>query len=196
MKFPTACSVFVLLAALMAGNVQAQQSSETSKPGKADQEFAKTYPIIEGYGAVVRLPDAVMQPRPGTRVLVDVTRGNDPQEVNDAIVKVAKYVNLYAGGGAKPASVQIAVVFHGNSTLDVLKHDAYKAKFGTQKNPNLALLEQLHEAGVEFYVCGQSLLSKGGKPKQVAPVVKTAVSAMSAVVNLQSEGYAYLPLGK
>jgi hypothetical protein len=43
-------------------------------------------------------------------------------------------------------------------------------------------------------VCGQSLISKGSDPKDVAVFVKTAVSALTAVVNLQADGYAYVPL--
>ena len=154
-----------------------------------------THPTIQGYGSVVRLPDAAHQPRPGTKLLVDVTRGGDPNKLNPAIEKVAKYVNLYAGGGAEPADVQIAVVFHGDATLSVLNADAYAEKFKTQGNPNLDLLHQLHEAGVELSVCGQSLISKGSQPEEVAVLVDTAVSALTAVANLQADGYAYLPLG-
>jgi hypothetical protein len=104
-------------------------------------------------------------------------------------------VNIYAGAGVKPAEVSIAVVLHGEATLIVLNSDAYAANFATGGNPNLDLLHQLHEAGVEFYVCGQSLISKGSKPEKVVVFVQTAVSALTAVVNLQADGYAYVPIG-
>ncbi|QDT04796.1 DsrE/DsrF-like family protein [Rubripirellula lacrimiformis] len=155
-----------------------------------------SHPAIAGHGAVVQLPVAAMQPRTGTKLLVDITRGSDPGELNNALEKVAKYLNIYAGGGAEPASAQIALVFHGDATLAVLNSDAYAEKFSTDENPNLDLLRQLHEADVEMYVCGQTLISKGSSPKDVAVFVQTAVSALTAVVNLQADGYAYLPLGK
>jgi len=136
-----------------------------------------------------------MQPRSGTKLVIDVTRGGDPAELNSALEKVAKYVNLYAGGGAEPADAQIAVVFHGDATLAVLNSGAYAKAFGTKDNPNLKLLQHLHEANVEMYVCGQTLISKGAAPEDVAVFVDTAVSALTAVVNLQADGYAYLPLG-
>ncbi|QDV88437.1 DsrE family protein [Stieleria magnilauensis] len=154
-----------------------------------------SYPAIQGHGSVVRLPHAAHQPRPGTKLLVDLTRGSDPSKLNAAIEKVAKYVNIYAGAGAEPAEVQIAVVFHGDATLAVLDSDAYATEFKVKANPNLDLLHRLHESGVELYVCGQSLISKGSDPEDVAGFVQTAVSALTAVVNLQSDGYAYLPLG-
>lgn len=165
-------------------------------PGKnAAADQTPTNPVIAGHGGVLRLPSAVQQPRRGTKILVDLTSGGDPSKVNAGLEKVAKYVNIYAGGGAEPADATIAVVLHGKATLAVLNHDAYAAKFKTDGNPNLDLLRQLHEANVELYVCGQSLISSGSKPGEVAVFVDTAVSALTAVVNLQSDGFAYVPLG-
>jgi uncharacterized protein len=153
-------------------------------------------PVIPKLGSVVRLPNAAHQPRDGTKVLIDITRGSEPAELNTAIDKVAKYLNIYAGGGAEPAKGHFAVVFHGDATLAVLNADAYSAKFNTKGNPNLDLLHQLHEQGVELFVCGQTLISKDAKPEEVAVFIDTAVSALTVVVNLQSEGYAYVQLGK
>ncbi len=152
------------------------------------------FPVIPNHGGVVHLPQAAQQPRAGTKLLVDLTSGGDADKLNSGLEKVAKYVNIYAGGGAKPAKMKIAVVFHGEATLAVLSPQAYSAKFNTDGNPNLELLQQLQESGVELYVCGQSLISKGSVPEDVVGFVQTAVSALTAVVNLQSDGYAYLPI--
>lgn len=166
-------------------------------PGKAQSKPGEpAYPVIAGHGSVVRLPDAVHQPRSGTRLIVDLTKGGPDDQLNAGLEKVAKYVNIYAGAGAEPAESQIAVVFHGDATLIVLNDDAYSEKFQTQSNPNLKLLRQLHEAGVELVVCGQSLTSKGSKTEDVAVFVETGVSALTVVVNLQADGYAYVPLLK
>ncbi|WP_068135052.1 DsrE family protein [Roseimaritima ulvae] len=153
-----------------------------------------THPAIADHGGVVRLPDAAQQPRPWTKLLVDLTRGGEPDQVNPGLEKVAKYVNIYAGAGAEPAEVKMALVFHGQATLAVLKDDAYAAKFHTDGNPNLELLKNLHKEGVELYVCGQTLISKGAALGDVAETVQPAVSALTAVVNLQADGYAYVPL--
>ena len=155
-----------------------------------------THPVIANHGSVVQLPSATHQPRSGTKILVDVTKGSEPAELNSALVKFAKYLNIYAGAGAEPAAANIAVVFHGDATHLVLNADAYAKKFKTKDNPNLELLHKLHEAGVELCVCGQTLISTGSQPEEVVVFVDTAVSALTAVVNLQADGYAYLPLGK
>lgn len=151
-------------------------------------------PLIPKHGSVVQLPNAAHQPREGTKVLIDITRGSEPTELNIAIEKVAKYLNIYAGGGAEPTKGQFAVVFHGDATLAVLNDDAYSTKFKVKGNPNLDLLHQLHDQGVELFVCGQSLISKDAKPEEVAVFVDTAVSALTVVVNLQTDGYAHVPI--
>ena len=87
---------------------------------KADKPQEVTYPVIANHGGVVQLPDAAQQPRKGTKLLVDLTGGGDADKLNTGLEKVAKYLNIYAGGGAEPADVQIAVVFHGDATLAVL----------------------------------------------------------------------------
>ena len=162
---------------------------ETLKPRAA------AHPVITDHGSVVQLANAAQQPRNGTKIVVDLTRGGDPAQLNTGLEKVARYVNIYAAAGAEPADVKIAVVLHGDATLAALNPDAYSAEFKTDENPNLALLQQLHESGVELYVCGQSLIAKGSQPEDVAVFIETAVSALTTVVNLQSDGYAYVPLG-
>ena len=130
------------------------------------------------------------------KIVVDITKGGDPTKLNPAIEKVARFVNIYRGAGKEPATVDIAVVLHGDTTLSVLNADAYSKRFETKGNPNLDCLHELHEAGVSIFVCGQSLIGKGGKPEQVVVFTDVAVSALTSLVNLQADGYAYVPLGK
>ncbi|MCA9003838.1 MAG: DsrE family protein [Planctomycetaceae bacterium] len=154
------------------------------------------HPVIQHYGKVVQLPDAAQQPRPESKICVDLTKGGDADQLNPSIEKLARYVNIYQGAGKAPASVQIAVVLHGDATLCVLNDDAYAQRFKTESNPNLDCLHELHEAGVEIYVCGQSLIGKGGQPEEVVVFADVSVSALTSLVNLQTDGYAYVPLLK
>jgi uncharacterized protein len=154
------------------------------------------YPLIPKHGAVVPLPHAAHAPRDGAKLLIDVTRGGEPSELNPAIEKVAKYLHIYAAGGGKPAKARFTVILHGDATLAVLNHEAYSARFSVSQNPNLELLSQLQQHGVELFVCGQTLITKEAKPEEVADSVRVAVSALTVVVNSQQDGYAYVPLGK
>lgn len=164
-----------------------------SKNSGAQEGF--TNPKIKGHGEVMRLPSATQQPREGTKIVVDLTSGGAPDKLNPGVAKVARFVNIYAGAGEKPASLNLAIVLHGDATLTVLNDDAYKSKFEVEKNPNLELLHELHEAGVEIYVCGQSLAHKKAKPSDVVVFADVAVSALTSLANLQSDDYRYLPLG-
>ncbi len=155
-----------------------------------------TNPAIKKYGKVVKLPNAVHQPRDESKICVDLTKGGDPHKLNPAFEKIAKYVNIYHGAGKEKVIPQIAIILHGDATLTVLNADKYSKRFRTEGNPNLDCLHELHEAGVKIFVCGQSLIGKGGKPEDVVVFSDVAVSALTALVNLQADGYAYIPILK
>lgn len=161
-----------------------------------EQDIQYHHPVIKNFGKVVSLPNASHQPRPDSKLVVDITKGGEPTELNGAIEKVARFVNIYAGAGMKPAKAEIAVVLHGDATLAALNDIAYQKTFGVPANPSLKCIEQLHDAGVQFYVCGQSLIGKGGDPNEVAKEVSVAVSALTSLANLQADGYAYIPMLK
>lgn len=172
-------------------------AADGAAPAESDsrQPADEMNPVIGNFGGVVPLPDAAQQPRPASKLVIDLTRGGPPGSLNPGVEKIARFVNIYGGAGARPATASMAVVLHGDATLCVLNDEAYAAKFGTDGNPNLACIEAAHEAGVEIYVCGQSLIKKGGQPEDVAGFADVAVSALTSLVNLQADGYAYVPVG-
>ena len=87
----------------------------------------------------------------------------------------------------------MAVVLHGGATKAALSDAAYKNRFG-KLNPNTALLRELKSVGVEFLVCGQALTHQGFRVDEVGSEVRVALSAATAIINRQMQGYAYLPL--
>ena len=182
----------LLLALLFAGKVSGLVASSVVSH-KELPEYR--YPKIQGMGKVAHLPDATQQPRSGSKVVVDLIKGGDPEKLNPGIEKVTRFVNIFAGAGKEPADASIAVVLHGDATLIGLKSDAYRDKFDCD-NPNLDCIRKLKEAGVAIYVCGQSLVGKGFHPDEVVSDVDVAVSAMNTLVNLQADGHAFVLLGK
>ena len=117
--------------------------------GAAVGQRPSIYPKIESHGKVVRLPDAVEQPRNASRICVDVTSDGPHDAINPGVAKLARFVNIYAGAGARPADVRITAVLHGKATTVAMTDQAYARRLGTQDNPNLPLLRALHVAGVE-----------------------------------------------
>ncbi|MBN9121377.1 MAG: methyltransferase domain-containing protein [Planctomycetes bacterium] len=150
-------------------------------------------PVIPGYGAVVVYPDAPEQPAKGSKLVFDVTGiGKNPNEPLPGLVRAATLLNLAGAAGLKPSDLEIVIVLHGDATSGALDDAAYKELTG-REHPHADLMKKLKGAGVKFLVCGQSLARKGYDPKRVRGEVTIAAAAVTAVVNLQARGFAYVP---
>ena len=55
------------------------------------------------------------------------------------------------------------------------------------------MLMELRAAGVPIYLCSQSAAFMQMQPEDFSPAVTMAVSAMTAHVRLQQEGYTLIP---
>ena len=151
----------------------------------------KAGPIIEGFGEVYSVPEAdlVLAGDRSYKVLFDVyTDPGKKDGMNPLLNTVARFINMHGQTGLTMEQMNIAVVLHGAGVRNVLNDKTHIDRF-KKANPNTGLLEALDKAGVELYVCGQSL-SHGGYSKQdLAKPVKVSLSAMTALVHYQEEGY-------
>lgn len=161
--------------------------------GAARAEDRLVYPIIPNVGGVVPLPDAAEQPRKGAKVVFDITADARPSDVNKGLERVARLLNLYGSAGLEASDVKIALVVHGEAVKSILTDATYRSKFGTDANPNSALIGELHKAGVETFVCGQALANKGFQRSDVSDGVEVASAALTVVINRQADGYSYVP---
>lgn len=152
------------------------------------------FPIILKNGGVLPRPQAVEQPRADAKVIFDATAEAKPADVNKALDRVSRLLNLYGVAGFKANDVKIAIVLHGEATKSVLNDAAYKARFQVDQNPNLPLIRELQAAGVEVLVCGQALNYKGFPDDEVAGDIPIAAAALTVVINKQADGYSYLPI--
>lgn len=158
------------------------------------EEPTFSYPLIEGYGGIARLPDAAEPPRRGAKIAFDISAESKPDEVHRGIESVARYLNLNAQAGHRASDVKLTLVLHGGATKCALKDKAYAQATQASSNPNLPLLRELRKHGVEVFVCGQSLARNKFAKTEVADELVIAVSAMTVNVNKQLDGYAYLSL--
>jgi intracellular sulfur oxidation DsrE/DsrF family protein len=76
------------------------------------------------------------------------------------------YLNTLAHNGVPANHRHIAAAFHEGGRDAVLVTDAYEARHNGVDNPNIAMLREVKEAGVDFRVCGQGLLGKKLEPLQ------------------------------
>ena len=152
---------------------------------------SQTGPVISDYGPVFDVPntDFATPTDHMYRVAFDVSAAPEsPDAVNRRIVTVARFLNMHANAGVPTDKMEVALVLHGGSGKYALANDAYRARYDTD-NPNLGLITALHGQGVRIILCGQTAASRGFPKHELAEPVELALSAMTALIVLQSEGY-------
>jgi intracellular sulfur oxidation DsrE/DsrF family protein len=154
-----------------------------------------TNPVIKGYGKVVSLPDAAMQPDKNAeyKIVFNLTPGGDPDKVNASLDRVARAVNIFASAGVPTSRLNMVVVIHGPATPIVLDNAHYQEKFKLD-NPNIALIDELGKAGVKVVVCGQALAGNKFAQNWVYPKVEHTLSAITDLVILEKSGYVLFPM--
>jgi intracellular sulfur oxidation DsrE/DsrF family protein len=155
----------------------------------------QTGPVIPGFGPVFPAPENSYNLKSGEsyKVTMDVSSTGDfPEDRNRSIESAARFLNMHARNGIDPQQIDFAIIVHGAATKDLLKDESYQQRFD-EPNPNTGLLNALAAAGVKIYLCSQSAAFKGYGFKEFNPHVSIALSAMTAHVRLQSEGYTLIP---
>jgi len=97
---------------------------------------------------------------------------------------------MHEKAGVAPQNMKVALVLHGKAVNDVLKDEFYtEINSEESQNPNLPLIEALSKQGVEIILCGQSAAYHKVSKKKASDHVKFSLSAMTALVQLQNDGY-------
>jgi len=159
--------------------------------GAADPDPAHKGPVIDQFGPVydVDSPDFVTPTNMTYRAVFDVAQSPEAaDQLNPRVESLARFLNMQARAGLKPGQVKLALVVHGAASKDMLSNAAYKSRLGVD-NPNAPLLAALQSKGVRVILCGQTAAYRGYSRQELAPGVEIALSAMTALVVLQSEGY-------
>lgn len=157
----------------------------------AAQAQTKVYPIIKSYGGVYKLPEAAQKPDPKIeyKLLVELTENaSKPDSLNEWLEAVATLINLHAVEGVPKENIHVVVVLRRNATYGVFGNELYQKKFKVD-NPNLELIKELHDAGTEFYVCGQTLTKVKISWDKLVPEAKVASSGLTAITTFLERGY-------
>ena len=168
------------------GHAEAQESSsERQHPTKG--------PVTGSFGPVYQVDEPDFPTRTDVTYQAVFDVGAVPREgaVNPKIETLARFLNMHAQAGVKREDMRLALVLHGAAGRAALGNAAYRERFGTD-NPDLPLLVALHETGVRIYLCGQTAAYRGFARDEMAEPVELALSAMTVLVTLQSEGYALI----
>ena len=132
------------------------------------------------------VPDATTE----YKVLFDVVRAPETStDVNPILQAAARYVNTLAKVGVPAEHRHIAVIFHQGGTPAILKNEEYKARNHGRDNPNIAIIQALEKAGVEFRVCGQAVLGMNIDQKDIQPEIQVDLWALTTIINMELRGY-------
>jgi intracellular sulfur oxidation DsrE/DsrF family protein len=151
----------------------------------------KVNPVIRSYGTVFQLPDADHKPDPSIKykIIVELNEnGSKPDSLNEYMEALATLVNLHAAEGVPKENIEMVVVLRKMATYAVFGNELYKEKFKCD-NPNLQILRELMDAGVEFYVCGQTMQKRNIDTKKLVAGTKVASAGLTAITTYQLKGY-------
>ena len=158
--------------------------------GHAWTQSASKLPMA-GYNAAKDFAGAKELPDPNIdyKVVFSVAAQAKDSEIHPTLKTIALYLNTLANEGVPANHRHIVAVFHQGGGDAVFANDVYKSRHNGTDNPNIAILNQLKEAGVDLRVCGQGLMGKKVEPSQLLPGVQADLWAMTTMVNLQLKGY-------
>ena len=126
------------------------------------------------------------------KIVFDLADGPaTPDKVNPGLQGVAMFINTLAKYGVPANHRVIAVVFHQKSTPAILVNDEYRKRYNTD-NPDIALVQAMKKAGVDFRVCGQAVLGNHIDPKTIQPEIELDLWAGITIPNLMMRGYQHL----
>lgn len=169
---------FLILAVLFSVSLYSQEYG----PGNVIPEYGKTFKVEN--------PDFKTDTNSILKVVFDVDRSFEPSEPNKLIETAARFLNMHENAGVEPKQMKVALVLHGNAVFDVLLDKFYTEEFPQiDANPNLSLLKALTDNGVEVILCGQSAAHYKIDRDKTHESAKFALSAMTALVQLQNENY-------
>jgi DNA-binding transcriptional ArsR family regulator/intracellular sulfur oxidation DsrE/DsrF family protein len=171
-------------------------SLAVNSPAEAPAEGFWQTPTIHDAGRMHAMPEAAYQPdtKATYKVVFGMTTGAAKlDQVHPALQRVARAVNLYVHAGVPLKQLQLVAIASGPATPMVLGDALYQKLHGVL-NPNLPVIAQLRQAGVEVAVCGQALAEHGYPQDAIDAQVTLALSALTTVTELQRKGYALMPL--
>ncbi len=167
-----------------------------SAAGSAEESGFWQMPVVHSAGKMHPLPKAAYQPLKSAqyKVVFMMTKGpKTPSEVNPALERVARTVNLYSSAGVPLDHLHFVAIAAGAATPIALNNNAYHQKFGVD-NPNLVVVNELRSLGVDVAVCGQAMAEHQFAYDLIDPSVTLALSTLTTVTSLETEGYVLMPL--
>jgi intracellular sulfur oxidation DsrE/DsrF family protein len=163
-------------------------------PGSVSQQTSGPVISAAGPSFVVQEPTFATPARGDLKALFEINvGGGDTVKVNEQLVTMARFFNIHARNGVTESRLKAAAVIHGSGWTALLSDSAFAARFGGKPNPSRKLVEELLQHGAQLVLCGQTAGARNVRRDELLPGVKVSVSAMTAMIALQNDGYRFIP---
>ncbi|MBB6327326.1 intracellular sulfur oxidation DsrE/DsrF family protein [Algoriphagus iocasae] len=152
------------------------------------------FPLVKGFGGIYEVPDATERPDPTLeyKIMVDMSTGaDDPKQISRWVDNVARLMNLHGLAGVPQENMHVKVVVHGGAIFTILNNEEYQKRYQVD-NPNLPVYQALKDAGVDIYVCGQSMRARSLSKSDISPLIEIAHSALTTITTYVPQGYTLL----
>lgn len=155
------------------------------------------FPAIQGgtFSGIVPVNDVTEIPDPNIeyKILFEYVYGNPDsiaKEPNQALVEIARVINLHVASGIPANKIKPVVLVHAKG-LEAICNNAYYQEHYKTDNPNLKLIKDLENAGAKFIACGQAMAFFSVEKKDLLPEVKVVLSAQTILTSYQLKGYVW-----
>ena len=148
-------------------------------------------PVIHSAGPVFDVPDPDFETPTDMELRIAwemVDSAASPEQLNTHLVTAARFLNMHVRAGVPRENLHLAIVVHGQAGKAMLDDIGYREKEGVD-NPNKELIRELHDAGVRIILCGQTAAARDLPRDRLLPEVEVALSAMTALLVLQEDGF-------
>jgi intracellular sulfur oxidation DsrE/DsrF family protein len=148
-------------------------------------------PVIKDYGKVFEIPFAVENPDPKINYKIAIEVGEKMESdttVDRELDVAARLYNTLVYGGVPRNHIHIAVVIYHTASWIALDDTAFHKKF-EKNNPNTKIIAEMSDAGIDLFICGQSLMAAKIDSNHINPKVKIVLSRLTKMSTLEMQGY-------
>lgn len=151
-------------------------------------------PVFTEFGNVASVETTFEIPADASfAVAFDTSTRADVGEINRTLGSAARFINMHVEAGVPVENIRVAVVVHGQASLDLTKAEFYAERQDGAENANAAAIEALISNNVQIILCGQTAAYYEIGNDDLLPGVDMALSAMTAHALLQQGGYTVNP---
>ena len=135
-----------------------------------------------------------VDPNAHYKVVYDISSENIAAGISRGLYYARGLIEAFGKQGVTPAQLDIHLVLHGDAAQFLLVDDTYQNAVNDlfAVNLNAKITQDLLDLGVSVEICHSVMRAKGWTANDVLPGVTIVHDGYTRLIQLQSDGYAYI----